>query len=56
MRSLRTHAHTFTGWKDSPYNHLVDLEKSDPWKYLKYQVTTLANLYSAVHWSHIKAR
>ena len=36
--------------------YLVDLDKCDPWTYLEYHVTTLANLYSDVHWLHVKAR
>ena len=36
--------------------YLVDLDKCDPWKYLEYHVTTLANVYSDVHWSHVMAR
>jgi hypothetical protein len=30
--------------------YLVDLGASDPWAYAVYHATTLANLYSRVHW------
>ena len=34
--------------------YLVELGKPDPWEYAIYHTTTLANLYSRVHWGWIR--
>jgi hypothetical protein len=34
--------------------YLVELGKPDPWAYARYHCTTLANAYSAVHWSYLR--
>jgi len=35
--------------------YLVELREPDPWRYLQYHCGTTSNVYSAVHWSFIRA-
>jgi hypothetical protein len=56
IRDNAAHHEIISAVKDQLNYYLVELDKCDPWNYLEYHVTTLANLYSDVHWSHAEAR
>lgn len=45
-------ARAAVGWSLDYY--LVELGKPDPWEYATYHTTTLANMYSRVHWVWIR--
>jgi hypothetical protein len=36
--------------------YLMEVGARDPWEYAAYHATTLANLYSRVHWLHVQPR
>lgn len=35
--------------------YLAELREEDPWRYLQYHCTTMADVYSSAHWSFITA-